>query len=91
MTAAFDEFVRVPITRAELYPHDTDQDAHIDVLPVTCLGVILGINAGRITLTSSDACPSTDAYGVEFDLEATAARRLARQLLDAVDTLEGGG
>jgi hypothetical protein len=85
MSQQFDTAVEIPVTRAAYYPPDGDDgmpSPGVEKLRVTRLGVDHDVVVnGRVTLSAGAG--RNDAYGFEFDLEPSAARLLAAQLLAA--------
>jgi len=85
MTQPFDTTVEIPVTRATYYP--PDEEVGNDSQGTVKLGVArLGVDHdvvvnGRVTLSAGAS--RNDVYGYEFDLEPSAARLLAAQLLAA--------
>ena len=75
---------RLPLTRAQGYPHSDDPAAPIVDLACSHIGVDHDVvAAGRVTLFADTGDPQ-DPYGFEFDLEPAAARRLGQWLLATV-------
>ena len=89
MSQEFVSTVEIPVTRATYYPPEGEvgNDSQGTVrIGVTRLGVDHDVVVnGRVTLSAGDDI--NDAYGFEFDLEPSAARLLAAQLLAAADEI----
>ena len=85
MSQEFVSTVEIPVTRATYYPPEGEvgNDSQGTVkLGVTRLGIDHDVVVhGRVTL--SVGARRDDPYGYEFDLEPSAARLLAAQLLAA--------
>lgn len=85
MNQQFDSTVEIPVTRTTYYPPEGEVgklSKGIVKLGVTRLGVDHDVVLnGRVTLSAGAG--RDDAYGFEFDLEPSAARLLAAQLLAA--------
>jgi hypothetical protein len=94
MTRMFDSMLKFPVTRAKSYPHtEPDRsglDAPIVDLDVQHFVVDASVIVGMVTLAASTTKADSDAYGQEFDLTPTEARRLGYQLLSAADSSDGG-
>lgn len=74
---------RLPLTRAQGYPHRDDPTAPSVELACTCIGVDDDVVEGRVTVFADTGDPD-DPYGFEFDMEPAAARRLGQWLLATV-------
>jgi hypothetical protein len=94
MTTTFDSMLRFPVARAQSYPHsppaDPTAEGLILDLDVEHLVVDASVVIGMVTLAASTTKADSDAYGQEFDLTPTEARRLGYQLLSAADSSDGG-
>ena len=81
---------RIPLIRAGSYPHVGAADGEIRRLDVTHLVVEFGVaQDGAITLAATTEDDDIDPYGFEFDLVPLEARRLAAQILSAVENAIG--
>jgi len=80
-------WVRIPVTRADYYPHGpvpVPPHAPIERLDVTHLAVKTNaIFMGSITVAASLDDKQLDSYGFEFHLSTSGARQLAAQLVKA--------
>lgn len=83
----------IAVVRAELYPHQDvweallpESEDEVENLKVDHLSVRRADVAGRVTIAGCG--DPTDCHGVEFDLEAEAARELGRQLTRVADSVE---
>jgi hypothetical protein len=82
--------IRIPLMRADAYPHEGSLDQRVRRLDVTHLVVELGVaHDGAITLAATTGDDAIDPYGFEFDLEPFEARRLAAQIRSVVDSAVG--
>jgi hypothetical protein len=87
MDHTFEPLVRIPISRADFYPHGT-LETPIEELDVTHLLVQSNvIEEGTITLAATKDAPGFVADHLEIDLDPTAARQLATEILAAVTQL----
>jgi hypothetical protein len=83
--------VEIPLARADFYPHSDALGAPITRLEVTHFVVESDVaEAGSVTLAASTTDADHDAYGIEFDLDPSAARPLAAELLAAVTRTTAG-
>jgi hypothetical protein len=83
--------LQIPLARADFYPHSDDLGAPITRLEVTHFVVESDVvEAGSVTLAASTTDADQDAYGIEFDLDPSAARELAAELLAAVTRMTAG-
>ena len=82
---AFGLPARIPISRADAYPHNDAPDRQIKRLDVRHLLVETDVTrVGAITLAASTDNDDIDPYGIEFDLDPAAARQLMVALGAAV-------
>jgi hypothetical protein len=84
----FDSMLQFPTTRARLYPHGPTGDGSYDE-PIVDLAVdhlavdVSVIDLGLVTIAASTRNKLVDGYGFEFDLDASDADALGRQLIAA--------
>ena len=92
MAATPSPSLQIPLARADFYPHSDDLRAPITRLEVTHFVVESDVDeAGFVTLAASTTAADQDAYGIEFDLDPSAARQLAAELVAAVTRTTAGG
>jgi hypothetical protein len=90
MTQPFDPMIRIPTVRSDHYPlieDERDDQKTIKPLGTDYLNVDTAVRPGRVTLAAGSSDSPRDGHGVEFDLEPLAARRLAAQVLRAVEMI----
>jgi hypothetical protein len=84
MSTAPGPFIRIPVVRAEHYPREDSRRGQIQPLDITYLRVDPdAVEFGAIMLVASSDVDVPAGYGFEFDLNPSAARQLAAQLLAA--------
>jgi len=88
MTVEFDSMLRYPTSGARLYPHwppdtrpggDRIVEVDVDHLAVD----VSVVDLGKVTISASNKNKLVDGYGFEFDLDASDADALGRQLIAA--------
>jgi hypothetical protein len=81
MSQEADAPVLISIERADFYPHRKNLDPLVKKLDTTHLVVDFNVHeVGMVTLAASTQDGGSDPYGIEFDLDPSAARLLAAQL-----------